>query len=86
MLTQEQKASIGGESIFTFDGFIGIGGESVIVRMVYEYDSTGIYNETIDTIRTESGFPIMDYLEQSTIDDLCIFGCKLLNESKELEY
>ena len=86
MLTQDQKDSIGGESVFTFDAFIGIGGESVIVRMVYEYDSTGFYNETVDTIRSESGFPLMDYLEQSTIDELCMRGSMLLTESKELEY
>ena len=82
MLTQEQKASIGGESVFTFDATIGIGNEPVIVRLEYEYDASGIYNETIDTIRTESGFPIMDYLDESVIDELCILGCKLLTEKE----
>ena len=82
MLTQDQKASIGGESVFTFDTTIGIGNESVIVRMAYEYDASGIYNESIDTIRSPSGYPIMDYLEESTIDELCSLGCKLLTEKE----
>ena len=82
MLTQDQLNTIGGESVFTFDATIGIGKEPVIVRLAYEYDASGIYNETIDTIRTESGFPIMDYLEESVIDELCILGCKLLNEKE----
>ena len=86
MLTNDQIASIGGESVFEFEATVGIGQEFVVARMVYEYDASGTYNETIDTVWTYSGFPVMDYLEESTIDELCIFGCKLLNESKELEY
>ena len=86
MLTQEQLNTIGGDSVFTFDAFIGIGKEPVIVRMIYEFDSAGFYNESVDTVRTVSGFPIMDYLEESVIDDLCIMGSKLLTESKELVY
>ncbi len=82
MLTQDQLNTIGGESVFEFETEIGIGRESVVVRMVYEYDASGIYNETIDTVRTYSSFPIMDYLEESVIDDLCILGCKLLNEKE----
>ena len=82
MLTNDQLANIGGESVFTFESTIGIGQMPVIVRLAYEYDASGIYNETIDTIRTESGFPIMDYLEESVIDELCILGCKLLTEKE----
>ena len=82
MLTQDQINTIGGESVFEFETEIGIGQESVVVRMAYEYDASGTYNETIDTVRTYSSFPIMDYLEESTIDDLCILGCKLLNEKE----
>ena len=82
MLTQDQLNTIGGESVFEFEATVGIGQESVVVRMAYEYDASGTYNETIDTVRTYSGFPIMDYLEESTIDELCILGCKLLNEKE----
>jgi hypothetical protein len=82
MLTQDQLNTIGGESVFEFEATVGIGQESVVVRMAYEYDASGIYNESIDTVRTYSGFPIMDYLEESTIDELCILGCKLLNEKE----
>jgi hypothetical protein len=81
MLTQDQKDSIGGESVFVFETCIGIGGMTVIVRMSYEYDASGTYNETIDSIKNLSGYLIMDYLNEYAIDDICILGCKLLNES-----
>jgi len=83
MLTQDQKDSIGGESFYEFETTIGCGSGTVIVTMVYEYDYNGTYNETIDSIRNASGYPLMDYLEESTIDELCILGCKLLIESKK---
>jgi hypothetical protein len=85
-LTNDQKAAIGGDSVFEFETCIGIGGATVIVRMAYEYDASGTYNETIDSIRNASGYPLMDYLEEETIDELCILGCKLLIESKQEEY
>jgi hypothetical protein len=71
-----------GDGIFEFEATIGNGAGVAIVRMAYEYDSDGIYNEQIDTIRTPSGYSIMDYLEESTIDDLCLTGCTLLIQSK----
>jgi hypothetical protein len=82
MLTQDQKNTIGGESVYTFETTVGLFNEPVIVRLAYEYDASGTYNETVDTVRTESGFPIMGYLEESTIDDLCILGCELLNKKE----
>jgi len=82
MLTQDQLNFIGGSSVFEFETTIGCGDGTVIVRMAYEYDASGIYNETIDTIRNASGHSIMDYLEEETIDKLCILGCKLLNEKE----
>ncbi len=82
MLTQDQLNSIGGDSVFEFETCIGIGGATVIVRMAYEYDASGIYNETIDSIRNASGHSIMDYLEEETIDQLCMRGCMLLNEKE----
>ena len=82
MLTQDQKDTIGGESVYTFETTVGLFNEPVIVRLAYEYDASGIYNETVDTVRTESGFSIMGYLEESTIDDLCILGCELLNKKE----
>jgi hypothetical protein len=82
MLTQDQKNSIGGDSVFEFETTIGCGGATVIVRMAYEYDASGTYNETIDSIRNASGHSIMDYLEEETIDQLCMRGCMLLNEKE----
>ena len=82
MLTQDQKDSIGGDSVFEFETCIGIGGVTVIVRMSYEYDASGIYNETVDNIRTLDKVNIMYYLEEETIDQLCIRGCMLLNEKE----
>ena len=82
-LTNEQLASIGGESCFEFEAWVGCGQKAIIVQMTYEYDATGTYNETIHTVKTPCGyFSLIDYLEESTIDDLCILGCKLLTESK----
>ena len=83
MRINDQLASIMGEDTFEFETTIGDGAGVVIVRMSYEFDSEGIYNECIDTIRSPSGYPLMDYLEESTIDELCILGCKLLIESKQ---
>ena len=83
MLTQDQKNAIHGESFFEFQAFLGCGHSAVTVTMVYEYDSTGIYNETVTTIHTMSGIDIIDYIEESTIDDICMRGCMLLNESKQ---
>lgn len=80
MLTQDQKDSIGGESVFVFETNIGIGGMTVIVRMSYEYDASGIYNETVDNVLTSGKTSIMNYLEEETIDQLCMRGCMLLNE------
>ena len=82
MLTQEQLNTIGGESVFVFETTIGIGGMTVIVRMSYEYDASGIYNETVDNVRTLDKINIMYYLEEETIDQLCIHGCMLLNEKE----
>jgi hypothetical protein len=86
MLTQNQLDTIGGSRVFEFETTIGFGSASVIVRMAYEYDASGTYNETIDSVRNASGYPLMDYLEEETIDELCILGCKLLVESKQEEY
>jgi len=83
MLTNDEKHAICGSDTFEFDTCIGIGGETVIVRMVYEFDSSGSYNEEIDSVRSASGYPIMDYLEENVINELCILGCMLLNESKK---
>ena len=82
MLTQDQKNTIGGESVFEFETCIGIGGVTVIVRMSYEYDASGIYNETVDNVRTLDKINIMYYLEEETIDQLCMRGCMLLNEKE----
>jgi hypothetical protein len=85
MLTQEQKATIGGTSTFEFETTVGVGLCAVIVRMTYEYDSSGIYNETIDTVRNHSGWFILDYLTEETIDDLCLQGCTMISQLK-MEY
>jgi hypothetical protein len=83
MRTNDQLAAILGADSFEFDASIGIGSSAVIVTMSYEFDSSGTYNETIESVRTPSRYCIMDYLEESTIDELCILGCKLLIESKQ---
>ena len=85
-LTNDQKAAIGGDAVFEFEAIVGCGGATVIVRLVYEYDASGTYNETIDSIRNASGYSIMDYLEEETIDQICMRGCMLLEESKKEEY
>lgn len=82
MLTNDQLASIGGESVFEFQAFLGCGHSAVTVTMAYEYDSSGIYNETVITICTMSGIDIIDYIEESTIDELCMRGCMLLTEKE----
>jgi hypothetical protein len=82
MLTQDQLNSIGGSRVFEFETTIGCGSGTVIVKMSYEYDASGTYNETIDSVRNASGYPLMDYLEESTIDELCILGCKLLTQKE----
>jgi hypothetical protein len=86
MLTQDQLNSIGGEDVFQFETTIGCGSETVIVRMTYEYDASGIYNETIDSIRNASGYSIIGYLEERTIEELCLTGCTLLIKSKQEVY
>ena len=85
MLTQDQKATIGGSSVFEFETTIGVGLCSVIVRIAYEYDSSGIYNETIDTVRNHSGWFLLDYLTEETIDELCLQGCTMIAQLK-MEY
>ena len=45
MRTNDQLAAIGGESFYDFETYIGQGNALVSVTMVYEFDSTGIYNE-----------------------------------------
>jgi 20S proteasome alpha/beta subunit len=50
--------------------------------MSYEYDASGIYNETVDNVLTSGKTSIMNYLEEETIDQLCMRGCMLLNEKE----
>lgn len=83
MLTNDKINSILGADSFEFETTIGCGSSTVIVTMSYEFDCEGAYNETIESVRTPSRYCIMDYLEESTIDELCILGCKLLIESKQ---
>ena len=83
MRTNDQLAAILGADSFEFEATVGLGSSTVLVTMSYEFDSSGTYNETIESVRTPSKYCIMDYLEESTIDELCILGCKLLNESKQ---
>ena len=82
MRTNDQLTAILGADSFEFDASIGLGSSTVIVKMSYEFDCEGTYNETIESVKTPSRYCIMDYLEESTIDELCILGCKLLIESK----
>lgn len=85
MKTNEQLAAIGGENTFEFESVIGHALVPVLVRMSYEFDSSGIYNEVVDSVCTPARLNITDYLEESTLDDLAMLGCKLLNDSFKLE-
>lgn len=70
---------------FEFETTIGTGRGVVMVRMNYDYDSTGIYNEWIESVRTPGRLNITDYLEDSVLEDLTMLGCKLFNESLTIE-
>ena len=70
---------------FEFETTIGSGFAVVLVRMIYEFDSSGIYNEGIDWVRTPGRLNITEYLEDSTLEDLAMLGCKLLNDSLTIE-
>lgn len=83
MRTNEQLAAIGGDAFFEFETHIGQGNALVSVTMVYEFDSTGIYNEWIESVHTPGRLNITDYLDESILDDLAMLGCKLLNQPEE---
>jgi hypothetical protein len=85
MKTNDQLAAIGGDNVFDFETTIGQGIAPVLVRMSYEFDSSGTYNETIDSVRTMGRLNITDYLEDSTLADLAMVGCRLLNDSFIIE-
>ena len=70
---------------FDFETTIGTGRGIVLVRMKYDYDSTGIYNEWIESVRTPGRLNITDYLEDSVLEDLAMLGCKLFNDSLTIE-
>jgi hypothetical protein len=78
-------AAIGGDNVFDFETTIGQGIAPVLVRMSYEFDSSGTYNETIDSVRTMARLNITDYLEDVTLADLAMVGCRLLNDSFIIE-
>ena len=86
MLFKSQITYLGGAGIFKFDATVGTGAGIVKVKMSYEFDSSGIFNEEIESIHTASGYQIDDYLEDETLAELCILGCKLLNDSKNEVY
>ena len=85
MKTNDHLAAIGGDNTFDFETTIGQGIAPVLVRMSYEFDSSGTYNETIDSVRTMARLNITDYLEDSTLADLAMAGCRLLNDSFIIE-
>lgn len=86
MKTNDQLDAIGGEATYDFETHIGHANALVFVRMSYEFDSNGIYNEVIDSVRTPARLNITDYLDDSTLDDLAMLGCKLLNDSFNEEF
>jgi hypothetical protein len=83
MKTNDQLAAIGGDNVYEFETHIGQGCAVVLVRMSYEFDWSGIYNEVIDSVRTMNRLDITDYLDDSTLDDLAMLGCKQLNQPEE---
>jgi hypothetical protein len=83
MKTNDQMAAIHGDNVYEFETTIGQGCASVLVRMSYEFDASGIYNETIASVRTMARLDITDFLEETVIDELCMLGCTLLNRPEE---
>jgi len=72
-------------TFYEFETTIGTGRGVVLVTMVYDFDSTGIYNEWIESVRTPGRLNITDYLEDETLTDLAMLGCKLFNDSLTIE-
>jgi hypothetical protein len=85
MRINDELAAIGGEATYDFETHIGQGCAVVLVRMAYEFDSSGIHDYWIESVRTMARLDITGYLEESTLDDLAMLGCKLLNDSFTIE-
>ena len=73
MLTNDQLASIGGESTFQFQATIGESIEIVDVTLAFEYDSFGPYNEYIQSV-IYNGIDISGCLTLETLNSLEIDG------------
>ena len=69
MLTQDQKNAICGESSFSFVTTIGDGIEKVDVTLSFEYDSSGPFNEYIESV-IYKGIDIAGCLTEDTINAL----------------
>jgi len=85
MRTNDELAAIGGTATYDFETPIGVHSSMVLVRMAYEFDSSGIHDYWIESVCTMVRLNITGYLEESTLDDLAMLGCKLLNDSFTLE-
>jgi hypothetical protein len=68
-LTNDQKASIGGEGAFHFTSHVGAGDVPVDCLLSYEFDSEGIYNTCIESV-TFQGVDVCGCLTEETLSAL----------------
>ena len=73
MLTQDQKATIGGETSYQFETLIGESFECVTATIEFEYDSYGAYNDYVKSV-IYNGVDIVGCLTQETINSIEIEG------------
>jgi hypothetical protein len=73
MLTQDQKSSIGGLSIYQFEALIGESSEIVTATIEFEYDSYGPYNEYVKSV-IYNGVDIVGCLTLETLNSIEING------------
>lgn len=72
-LTNDQKATIGGEGFFSFVSMVGYDLQKVDCTLSYEYDHEGIYNTRIESV-TFQGVDISGCLTEETISALEMEG------------
>ena len=82
LLTNDQKAAIGGEGTFHFSSHVGVGDVPVDCLLSYEYDSEGIYNTTVEYINYQ-GIDIMSCLDQAQINEVEMDGLAQYEEAKQ---
>lgn len=84
LLTNDQKAAIGGEGTFHFTSHVGAGDVPVDCLLSYEFDSEGIYNTTVEYINYQ-GVDIMSCLDEAQINEVEMHGLAQYEEAKQRE-